>query len=53
MSYSTHVFNSPYGGQYLVTVYPNGVSLAFRERVSSSWGPPMELIESNVWEYNK
>jgi hypothetical protein len=50
VNYSTHIFNAPQGGHFLVTAYPDKVTLAYRERVSQSWGPPMELLESNTWE---
>jgi hypothetical protein len=50
VNYSTHIFDAPQGGNFLVTVYHDKVTLAYREQVSRSWGPPMKLLESNTWE---
>jgi hypothetical protein len=33
-------------GELLVTVYTDGVTIAYRERKSHSWGPPMIAKET-------
>jgi hypothetical protein len=39
----THVFTGDYGSQFLVSIFDDGhMTLALRDAVWGSWGPPIE-----------